>query len=98
MELHQPQFTARQRQDITFVHHIVLEERSDVFCRNVIVLTAKVIAELIYKGFCANVLAAVDDLFMRHALLLVLLFLIHVKVVVYDVAIQVSHLKHLLVV
>ena len=98
MELHQPQFTARQRQDIAFVHHIVLEEGSNVFSRDVIVLTAKVVAELPDEGFCANGLAAVDDLCMMCSLQLGSLFLIHVEVVVYDVAIKVWHLKHLLVV
>jgi len=97
MELHQPQFTARQRQDIAFVHHIVLEEGSDVFCRYVIVLTAKVVAELLDEGFCANVLPAVNYLFIRSTLQLILFFLVHVDVVVYDVAIKVRHLKHLLV-
>ena len=97
MELHQPQFTARQRQDIAFVHHIVLEEGSDVFCRDVLVLTAKVVAELLHEGLCADVLAAINDLFMRSSLQLRFLFLIHVDVVVNDVAIKVRHLKHLLV-
>jgi uncharacterized protein YdiU (UPF0061 family) len=68
VELHESQFTARQRQDIAFVHHIVLEEGYDVFCRDVIVLTAKVVSKLLNEGFCANVLAAVNDLFMRVSL------------------------------